>query len=154
MSYPVTQNGDKSCIVPCKGVNLQPETYKSRSTTRPRHPVGLYFHLLFLIKGKTAVYVSIMWVTKQMTSGKCVKTFTSSSSACGSSMPSGTHLFVSGRDSSFSTRALSPLNSNSVKWVHLPECSVPGEPDGVLGHSEGKDLELSSESLTGGFKVW
>lgn len=126
---------------------------------------GVYFYLLFLIKGKNcrcssqeaAMMMSIqgmMWETKQMVSGKCVKTFTSSSSACGSSMPSGTHLFVSGRDSSFSTRALSPLNSNSVKWVHFPECSVPGEPDGVLGHSEGRDLELSSESLAGGLKVW
>lgn len=60
-------------------------------------------------------------------------TFMSSSRACGSSMPSGTHFLFSGRDSSFSTRAFKPFSSNSVRWVHLVATSVAGDPVGVLG---------------------
>lgn len=60
-------------------------------------------------------------------------TFMSSRRACGSSMPSGTHFLFSGRDSSFSTRAFKPFSSNSVRWVHLVETSVAGDPVGVLG---------------------
>lgn len=148
------QSVDRSCIVPS-----WVWTYKSRSTTRLLHPTGVYF--IFPFSRNNRVKRKLKWCkfkterqTRQMTSGKCIQTFTSSSSACGSSMPSGTHFFVSGRDSSFSTKALSPFSSNSVKWVHLPECSVPGEPDGVLGQSEGRDFKLSSESLAADLKVW
>lgn len=73
-------------------------------------------------------------------------TFMSSSRPCGSSMPSGAHFLFSGRDSSFSTRAFSPLSSNSVRWVHLLGGSGTGDPVGVLGRSTGL-AGVSSESF-------
>lgn len=72
----------------------------------------------------------------------------SSSRACGFSIPSGTHFLFSGRDSSFSTSVLSPLSSNSVRWVHLLRGSDAGESKGVCGKSKEAEpgLQLSSES--------